>query len=184
MSNGLAYETSQTSDTFWIDTNLFRTGSPRDKEIEIERKRKVINIAGIKFDLEEPSIVLGEAKDIRLNQLFFAAMEFMNQNAPPELVQQALPYINELNRRTNAYLSLNWSPISVSLPEDNTLLIEWDFEHFTIGLSFEHEPEDSGWFIVNDGRVRKTTAWGFINPLPLNDLVDRFLQEIVVYINA
>ena len=167
----------RTGDVFWINQDLFRSRTVEEKEIKSENRQKVIILDGAYFDVEETYVVISKAKDVRYNRLLFDAVEYINANAPVDLVQQARAYIDELNKRTFAYESLELPPFSVSLPEDGTLLIEWDFEHFTIGISFEQNPEDSGWYIVNDGRIKKTTAWGYLNSRPMSDLIELIIGE-------
>lgn len=173
-----------TGEDFLLYKNLFRSSPTEDKEIKAERKQKVINLNGVNYDYEETQIEIDKSQSVRYIQQISNVVEFINNNAPSDLVNQAKPYLDELNMRLTPFEILGLPSFGASLPEDETLLIEWDLEHFTIGLSFEPNSEDSSWYIVNDGRIRGTTSWGYLDSKPINELVQQFVDEALGSLNG
>ena len=162
-----------------LPLHIFKSSSSQRKQIEQEEKRKTIVISDQDFTAVEIQTVLKDVKNNILNKFLDGVVQYMEKIAPNELVQQALPYIYTLNEKTTAYEILNFPPLSVSLPENGELLVEWNFEHFKIGLSFETNSEESGWYIVHDGTVNKMTAWGYLNSQTEAELVETILSQVV-----
>ena len=164
---------------YLLPVQTFKSFSSQRKQVEQEEKHKTIVIGNQNFITVYFQTVLKDVKNTRLNRFLVGAVHYMEEHAPNELVQQALPYIYALNEKTTAYDILDFPPLSVSLPENGELLVEWNFEHFTIGLSFETNSEESGWYIVHDGTVNKITAWGYLNSQTEVDLVGIILSQVV-----
>ena len=161
-----------------IFVDMFTSFSTKRKQIRQEENRKDINIDGQAFTTVGHQVVLEDVKNTPFNKFLADAVQYAEEHAPNELVQQALPYLRALNEKTAVYEPLDFPPFSVALPEDGELLIEWNFEHFAIGLSFEVNPEESSWYTVNDGTVRKTTQWGYLNSQPIRELMNKIVSQL------
>jgi hypothetical protein len=159
-------------------SNIMDSLFPR-KRIEHVEKRQTIVICDQDFTAIDIQTVLIDINDIHLNKYVAGSVQYIKEYAQEELVHQALTYIYILNEKTKAYENLNFPPLSVSLPEDGELLVEWNFEHYKIGLSFETNSEDSSWYIVHDGTVKKMTAWGYLNSQTEVELMDTILSQVV-----
>jgi hypothetical protein len=164
---------------YLLPPHINRSFSSQEKQIEQEEKHKTIVIGNQNFTTIDIQTFLKDIKNTSLNKFLAGAVQYMEEHAPNELVQQALPYIYALNEKTTAYEILDFPPLSVSLPGDGELLVEWNFEHFKIGLSFETNSAESGWYIVHDGTVNKMTAWGYLNSQTDVELMDTILSQVV-----
>jgi len=149
------------------------------KQVEHENKQKIFIINDRGFITTEIQTILTDIKSTSFNNFLAGAVRYMEEHAPTELVKQALPYFYILNDKISGFDNLDFPPLSVSLPESEELLVEWNFEHFKIGLSFETNSEESGWYIVNDGTVNKMTAWGYLNSQSEVELVDTILSQVI-----
>jgi hypothetical protein len=159
--------------------HTFKSFSAQKKQIRQEEKRKTIVIGDHDFIAVDAETVLNDVENTGFNRFLADAVQYMEEHAPNQLVQQALPYLRALNDKTTAYEILDFPPLSISLPDDGELLVEWNFEHFKIGLSFETNPEESGWYIVHDGTVRKMTGWAYLNSQTDAELVNTILSQVV-----
>jgi hypothetical protein len=159
--------------------DLFKGTSAMTKQIRREENQRDVQIAGRTFTAVVFQVALEDVKNTQFNKFLADAVHYMEEHAPNDLFQQALPYLRALNQKTTAYETLDYPPFSVLLPEDNELLLEWNFEHFTIGLSFEADPEASSWYTVNDGTVRKTTQWGYLNSQPISELMNKIAAQLM-----
>lgn len=162
-----------------LAVGMFKSFSAKAKQIRPEESRKSISIGDQEFTAIDIQAVLEDVNNTGFNRFLAGAVQYMEEHAPNELVQQALPFLRILNEKTTAYEALNFPPLSVSLPADGELLVEWNFEHFGIGLSFEENSEESGWYIVHDGTVNKMTAWGYLNSQTETELVNIILSQVV-----
>jgi hypothetical protein len=153
--------------------------SSQRKQIEPEETHKTIVINDLGFTATDIQTVLRDVKNTGFNKFLADAVRYMEEYALGELVDQARPYLYALNEKTTAYEILDFPPLSVSLPVDGELLVEWNFERFKIGLSFETNSEESGWYIVHDGTVNKMTAWGYLNSQTEVELMDTILSQVV-----
>jgi len=175
---------SVTREYVWFHKDRFRSLPDEVKEIKSERRQRLLNLNGYACDVEEMLVVFDKAKSVRYVQQLSDVVKFIDANVPDNIAKQARPYINELNRRLTPFEFFGLPPFSVSLPEDETMLMEWDFEHFTIGISFEPNPENSSWYIVNDGRIKGTTGWGFLNSKPISEIIKQFIDDALGGLNA
>lgn len=162
-----------------IAIDMFGSFSSKVKRIGQEEKTKPIFFGGQDFIAVDVQVALEDVKNPYFNRFLADAVRYIEEHAPNELVQQALPYLRALNKKTTVYEILDFPPFSVSMPDEEELLIEWNFEHFKIGLSFERDVEESGWYIVHDGTVRKTTGWGWLNSQSETELVNMILSQVV-----
>jgi hypothetical protein len=62
-------------------------------------------------------------------------------------------------------------PLSAFNVEDGSLLIEWVFEHFRVGFSFETAIEESSWYIVSDSTLGDISAGGYLRGINLEQLL-------------
>lgn len=158
---------------------MIESFSAKTKQIRPAESQKSLSVNDQDFSATEIHAVLEDVKNTGFNRFLAAAVQYMEDHAPNELVQQALPFLRILNEKTTAYEALGLPPFSVSLPADGELLVEWNFEHFGIGFSFEENSEESGWYIVHDGTVNKMTAWGYLNSQTETELVNIILSQVV-----
>ena len=164
---------------YLFSLHTYKSFSAQRKQIRQEEKRKTIVINDQDFAAVDIHVILKDVKNTRFNRFLADAVQHMKEHASNELVQQALPYLYALNEKTTAYETLlDFPPLSVSLPEDGELLVEWNFEHFAIGISFETDPEQSNWYTVNDGTVKKTTQWGYLSSQAIGELMNKFVAQI------
>ncbi len=108
------------------------------------------------------------------NKFLAKAVEYIKENAPAALKRQALPYLQEINERTNKFASRDFPRFTVSFPDENEMLIEWNFEHYKFGLAFDEEANESSWYVVNDGTIQTSTGWGLLknkNPSQLSSFI-------------
>jgi len=169
--------------TYSLPLNRIMNIFSQRKQVEPEEIRKTIVVGDQDFTVVDFLPNLKDVKNTSLSAYLSEAVEYMEENAPRELAHQALPYIYGLDEKTAAYDSSNFPPLVVSFPNEGELLIEWNFEHFGIGLVFDINPDDSSWYIVNDGTVRKMTGWAYMNSQSKNELIDIILSQ-AVEINA
>jgi hypothetical protein len=63
--------------------------------------------------------------------------------------------------------------------DDGSLLIEWIFDHFRVGFSFEIEIDESSWYIVSDSTLGSISAGGYLRGI--ND--NRLLPWVISLVN-
>jgi hypothetical protein len=169
-----------TKEGYVLSLDLFKSLSAKRKMIGQEAKFKIITLNDQDFTTVNIQTFLQDVENPNFNRFLADAVRYMEAHAPNELLQQAFPYLRALNEKTAAYENvLDLPPFSVSFPDDGEMLLEWNFEHFKIGLSFETDPEESGWYIVHDGTVRKMTGWAYLNSQSLTELVNTILSQVV-----
>jgi hypothetical protein len=176
-----AIPSTPTNTNYSIALDTFRSFSAKVKRLGREEINKSLAFDGHSFMVVVAQFELEDVKTTQFNRFLVDAVQYMEAHAPNELVQQALPYLHALNEKTNAYDALALPPLSVSLPEDREMLVEWNFGHFTIGLSFETNAEESSWYIVHDRTVNKMTGWGYLKSQTIESLVNTILGQVVVY---
>ena len=163
---------------------LFRSVSKEDKGVVHERITKTININGLVRDSEEIYASFQEIAQVKFVNQLENVVKFINDKATDKIKSQAVPYLEELNSRLSSLVSFNFPKMSASLPDDESVLVEWDFKHFTVGLAFDENPEDSGWYIVNDGQIKGTTGWGYLHSRSVNEVVQQFMDEVWESLNV
>ena len=185
--------------TSWSLSNIFKSTALRPKQIPVQseqanRERQVLFISDFQqlktltiqnsfkawaVQLADFPMVLADIQITEFNPLLASAIRYMDENVPSTLVEQARPYLKGLNEMSAKYIDFGFPPFSVAMPEDGELLIRWKFDHFTIGLSFELDSEESSWYTVNDGTVRKTTAWGWLSSQPIRELMNKLEAQLL-----
>ena len=55
--------------------------------------------------------------------------------------------------------------------DDGSLLIEWIFEHFRVGFSFEPDHDESSWYIVSDATLGRISAGGYLSGMNIEQLL-------------
>lgn len=81
-----------------------------------------------------------------------------------------------LKNRINIRRSLVLPPLKFRWLEDNSALIEWNFEDFRIGFSIEPDKEESGWYLVSNDNLQELSLSGVIQFDKLEPLVVRLLN--------
>ncbi len=56
-------------------------------------------------------------------------------------------------------------PLQAYETEDESLYVEWVFEHARVGFSFGSGPDEAGWFLVSDKALGDVNASGLISGL-------------------
>lgn len=51
-------------------------------------------------------------------------------------------------------------PLRACVDKDGSVLVEWIFPDFRVGFNIEPDPQDSGWHLVSNKKVREITASG------------------------
>ena len=170
-----------TRSNYIINAEFLRGSSTPLKKIRSEEQQKNILFNNHAFSFTDVQVSLEDVNNNHFNRFLAEAVQYMEAHAPNELVQQALPYLRVLNEKTTPYDALALPPLSVSLPDERELLVEWNFGHFTIGFSFEINAEESSWYIVHDRTVHKMTGWGYLRSQTIPSLVNTILGQVVVY---
>jgi hypothetical protein len=62
---------------------------------------------------------------------------------------------------------------------DGSLLIEWIFDHFRVGFSFETDMDESSWYIVSDSTLGRISAGGYLSGMNIEQL----LPWIIISVN-
>jgi hypothetical protein len=57
------------------------------------------------------------------------------------------------------------------LPDDGSVLFEWNFVDYRIGFTIEPIATDSGWYLVSNKKAGEITASGSLSEPDLNDLI-------------
>ncbi len=79
---------------------------------------------------------------------------------------QAIALLSVLQRILAARPSIQADPTYIpklysELAEDGSLLFEWILPNFRIGFTIEHEPKESGWFLVSNQELGSILASGY-----------------------
>lgn len=167
------------SNSYLIPDSSLNHNVVRKKIIKHNEIKKTLNYSGHDIVVVDIQTVISDVDNTNFNKFLQKAVKYLEEHAPQTIITQAKPYLISLNEKTNLFSNLNLPLFSVSLPEDGEVLLEWRFEHFTIGISFEENPEDSSYYMVNDGTVKKTTAWGYLRSQSVEDLVRDIMNEVI-----
>lgn len=151
----------------------------RAKRIAGEEQVRRVNFSGHEFEVTQVEVVMRDDQSTGFADFVADAVRYMEGNADQALLEQALPYLRALDERASVYADVRFPALAVSMPEDGEVLIEWKFEHLSLGITIDADPEESGWYIVHDGTVRKTTGWGYLKSQTEAQLADQFLGQIV-----
>lgn len=106
------------------------------------------------------------------------AREFILANACDEILEQVVPYLDAIDAMGEPLISMNLPPLGVSIPEENTILIEWVLPRLRIGLYFEYAPEESSWYILSRNTDKELNAWGYLSTTGTEELTALILDQV------
>lgn len=90
-----------------------------------------------------------------------------------ELVKEAQEILEELkNRLSKVEINGNLAFIDVFESDDESILIEWIFDKYRIGINIEPDKEESGWFLVSDKSAGGINALGYLENTNIDWLVN------------
>jgi hypothetical protein len=70
-------------------------------------------------------------------------------------------------------------PLRTATFDDGSFLIEWVFEDFRIGFTFELEPTESGWYLVSNQRMGYINASGYMNNVNMKKTISWLIEYTI-----
>lgn len=134
------------------------SGSAVVKYFFLDNRINVISEALNKIKLKENSITKNRAKEILLN-IQKLLEEFANANM-------------------NVWDIPN---LRAFLPDDDSILMEWQFSNYRLGFSVEPSLEESGWYLVTDKDMGSINASGFIGDGDLKPLLLWLINFVIAH---
>lgn len=92
---------------------------------------------------------------------------------------QAKIIIDKLQKIVFKINHLELPNLTASIPEQDELLINLEYNNMRLGFSFEIDTDESSWYIVNDDSEKSTTAWGYIKNHD-KDMLTEFLMNSLI----
>lgn len=112
------------------------------------------------------------------NEVVSAARKFILTNANEGLVAQINPFLDAFEAMGEPLISKDLPPIGVSIPEEDTILIEWVLPRIRIGLFFESVHEESTWYMLSRNTDKELNAWGYLSTTGTEELAALILDQV------
>lgn len=101
------------------------------------------------------------------------------------IIGEATKFLFKLEKIILAYQQYgydfyNFPPIHAFFVEDGSILIEWIFEDFRIGFSFEQDIRESSWYLVSNQEFGEISASGYLSDIDSEKLMVWLLNFVLV----
>jgi hypothetical protein len=133
-------------------------------------------LSGIEYELGSHPVFYNEAREE--NEVVSLAREFILENANEGLLAQVEPFLDAFDAMGEPLLSMDLPPLGVSIPEQNTILIEWVLPRLRVGLFFEEAAEESSWYILSRNIDKELNAWGYLSTTGTEELTALILDQV------
>jgi len=101
-----------------------------------------------------------------------------------KIISQAKVIINLLDKHTSSLQELNLPTFSVSMPEDDEVLLTWKSENIRIGIAIDRIMKDSSWYVSSNIGYKGLSGsdyFGSDRDKDISLLIDTFLRAFNEY---
>lgn len=96
-----------------------------------------------------------------------------------EVAKRTREILDGIEAELRGYDTAALPPVSISELEDESVLVEWVFDHFRTGFNLDVNPEESGYFLISDRLAGEIRNSGYLKGLRLRPLVRSLLTLIL-----
>lgn len=93
-----------------------------------------------------------------------SAINKLSSFSNADLVHEAQEILEKLRKKLDKKIVFDYGlpPIDVFESDDGSILLEWIFDKFRIGINIDSDPKESGWFLVSDKSAGGVNALGYL----------------------